>query len=528
MKLIFNPAKNSHCEYLGGRESNSPSFPARNAAHSVAGESGRKKGSGFRPWSLKPITRNISWKLIFFLGVFMFFFLPPNDTDLGWHLRYGDYFLSQGKFLTENKLTVLLFDYHWPNSYSLYQILSAVIYRLAGFSGLSFGNGLIFTAFFYLLYLTLKKNIYQTGFIFILITFPSWYVFGLGWRAQIFSLLGIALIFWILKTSKKYFFLPLIFLFWANLHGGFILGIMILLIFLLVQLIKLLIEKTSAKSFAFYCFYFLLSFLATMLNPYGLKIWWEGLNHLKVPMHKLIAEWVPPPGSLYFLVVLFFVFSFIIFLTQKNKNWWQWFLFTCLFPFFYLGLSARRNLPFFFMVTCLIILSANFAKNWFKNINFTSLLKSFNILIFLWGLFYQLPNTLLIDLSWKNYCQQKRKFPFPCKAVDFIKENKIKGTIYNTYEWGGFLEWQLPDSIFFVDGRMPAWPTSTFKSPYTIYLNIIQHQPGWEQTLATYKIDYLFIGANTFLDLELKTSPDKYPWQEIYRDQKAVIYEKKI
>jgi len=527
MKLIFNPAKNSHCEYLGERESNSPPFPSRNATHSVAGESGRKKSSGFRPWSLKPITRNISWKLIFFLGVFMFFFLPPNDTDLGWHLKYGDYFLSQGKFLTQNKLTVLLSDYYWPNSYSLYQILSATIFRLAKFPGLSFSYALVFVTFFYLLYLILKKNICQTSFLFLVITFFSWSVFGLGWRAQIFSLLGLALIFRILKTSKKYFFLPLIFFFWANFHGGFILGIMVLAIFLLLQLIEVSTKKMAPKSVYVYCFYFLLSLMATIINPYGFKIWWEDLNHLKVPMHELIAEWLPPQGLLYFLLMLFFALAFIMFLAQKRKSLWQWFLFICLFPFFYLVLSARRNLPFFFTITGLIILSSNFAEKLVKNINFTSLGKSFIILIFLWGLFYQLPNTLLTDLSWKNYCQQKRKFPFPCEAVDFIKENKIKGTIYNTYEWGGFLEWQLPDSIFFVDGRMPAWPTSTSKSPYTIYLDIIQHQPGWEQTLESYKIDYLFIGAGTFLDLKLKNSPDKYPWQEIYRDQKAVIYEKK-
>jgi len=465
-------------------------------------------------------------KLIFFLGLSLFFFLPPIDTDLGWHLRYGDYFWQTGKFLTANRFTVLLFNYQWPHSYTLYQVLTSLIFKLTHFFGLSFFYSLILLSAFYLLYLTLEKNLYSTVSSFLLITCLSWHVFSLGWRAQIFSFLGLTIVFYFLKTSQKLFLLPLVFLLWANLHGGFVLGLIVLIAYLLIQLIKLCQHKNNLKGFLFSIFYLLSSIFATLINPYGSKIWWEAWHHLKVPMEKLIAEWMPPPPTISFLIILGFIFCLIIILSEKKKYFWHWFLLVCLCLFSYLSLTARRNVPFFLLNLCLIVFNSSFLKKLKENLNFISFNRVFIILIFAWGIFFQLPKTVSVNTSWEYYCQARKSFSFPCQAIEFLKKNDIRGNFYNAYEWGGFLEWQLAESKFFVDGRMPAWPTPSEKSPYTIYLEIIQTQPGWQEILEEHKINYLFIAKGTFLDLELKTNSQQYPWQEIYRDEKAVIYER--
>jgi len=469
---------------------------------------------------------NKYWKLLFSLGISLIFFLPPIDTDLGWHLRYGKYFWQTGKFLTTNKFTLLLYDYQWSHSYSFYQILSFLIFKLAKFSGLSLCNSVIFLLAFYFLYLILAKSLYKTVAASLLIAFLSWNVFGLGWRAQIFSFLGTILTFYLLKSPQKKFFLPLVFLFWVNFHGGFVLGLMIFFIYLLLLLIKVIIKKNNIKLFLITLFNFCLSVLATFINPYKVKVWWEAWHHLKVPMNTLIAEWTAPTPIFSFFIIITFFFCFLIFFLEKNKNFEKWFLLICLFPFLYFSLSARRNVVFFFLNASLIIFSSSFAKKWNKNLNFISFNKALIILIFSLLILFQIPRTFSVNISWNNHCQERKRFPFPCQAVDFLKVNGIKGNFYNTYEWGGFLEWQLPESKFFVDGRMPAWSTPSGKSPYTIYLEIIQSLPGWQETLKKYKIDHLFIANGTFLDLELKARPQKYSWKEIYRDKKAVIYEK--
>ncbi|PIU69144.1 hypothetical protein COS81_01205 [candidate division WWE3 bacterium CG06_land_8_20_14_3_00_42_16] len=103
-------------------------------------------------------------------------------------------------------------------------------------------------------------------------------------------------------------------------------------------------------------------------------------------------------------------------------------------------------------------------------------------------------------------------------------KSQASGNIFNRYEWGGFLIWQLPQDKVFVDGRMPAWPTSSGKSPYTIFLEILQTQPGWNESLKEYGIDWILINPGTFMDLLLKDDPPKYGWEEKYRDEISVVY----
>ena len=54
----------------------------------------------------------IPLKFILILSLIPIFFIAPIDSDLGWHLRYGDYFLKNGKFLKENILTYFLSGYY--------------------------------------------------------------------------------------------------------------------------------------------------------------------------------------------------------------------------------------------------------------------------------------------------------------------------------------------------------------------------------------------------------------------------------
>lgn len=73
---------------------------------------------------------------------------------------------------------------------------------------------------------------------------------------------------------------------------------------------------------------------------------------------------------------------------------------------------------------------------------------------------------------------------------------------------------------------MPAWPTEEGKSPYAIWLEIIQAQDGFEKRLDNFSTDCIFISKGTFLDLELRKEGQKYPWQIIYDDDFAVVWQK--
>jgi len=140
-------------------------------------------------------------------------------------------------------------------------------------------------------------------------------------------------------------------------------------------------------------------------------------------------------------------------------------------------------------------------------------------------LFTSVPRQL-ITFAEENYCRAIPRI-YPCGAVEFLQSrNSVGQNIFSHFEWGGFLEWQLSENRFFVDGRMPAWSTPANESPYSIYLEIIQAQLGWENFLAQVGTDQLLIGNGTFLDLELQKNSNPN-WREVFRDEVAVVYEQK-
>ncbi len=460
--------------------------------------------------------------VLIYLFFFLLFWLAPLDTDLGWHLRNGQTFLTKGKILTHNEYTYYLKGSYFTNPTLFYEIILALVFRLAGFWGLTFLASFLLTLTFWL-FLKINPQLPKIGFLgSLLVIFAGWLVFFLGIRSQLLTVTFLVLLFYLLlkkEIKQLMFILPLLFFFWVNSHGGFFLGLFVLL--------------TAVVCFGFWQkvspFYFLLaslfSFLATLLNPYGLAVYDWPIKHLKTPMSTLIAEWVALPLGVQLIVFFVFVFLFNLFLTSQNKEKFFWLVNLSFFTL--LAFLAKRNLVFFGLTAVLAFLRLfqdqlfvwEKKKNW--QAPFLLFLTTGILLIFL----VLVPKNFQIITDWSVYCAAGPS-RYPCAAVEFIKKNPPAGVnVFNTYEWGGFLEWQLPDYQYFVDGRMPAWSTPEGKSPYSVYLDIIQAQPGYQVILDKYQTDWLLIGRGTFLDLAL--TKDDLIWQKIYEDELAVIYERK-
>jgi len=457
--------------------------------------------------------------LLFFSGLFLIFLIAPTDPDLGWHLRCGQEFWEKHTFCNQNSFSVLLNNYSWPNNYWLYQAIIFPIYKSFGLWGLTILNSLILTFSFLFLYLAIKNWPILKMIAITIIIFFSWGVLNLGVRSQLPGLL-----FFNALLYLSLIFAPLIMLLWANTHGSFILGLILLSFSLLKDLFySPKHQYLPIKPLLLSLIAYLLSFAATFLNPFGFAIYDNSWRHIGVvDLSKLIAEWVPPNPNIIFIIVFLSLALFLYLIIFKRLE--AFFL----LPFIYLALKARRNLPFFFIMFFYLFLTAPPTKKLlhrfiqFKIIRYPLALAVL-FSLFYFGLFINFPSTLKINRSWQNYCQFSY-VGYPCQAIAFLKKQPSKGHIFNRYEWGGFLIWQLPEYKIFVDGRMPAWPTPEDKSPYTIYLETLQTQPGWNETLKEYNINWIFISPGTFMDLKLKDNPQEFGWQEVFRDEISVIY----
>ncbi len=465
------------------------------------------------------------------LALFLSFLLSPVDTDLGWHLRYGQEIWVNQRLFRQNDLGFFLPHYQWVHSYSLYQLLTYFLFKAFNFPGLIFSSALLLSTSFYLTLKSSSSSPWRLSIFTPLLFILGWPVFNLGWRSQLFSFLGVSLVYFLLlrKKSLSFSFLPLwflLFFLWANLHGAFIFGLLLLSFYTLEQLF---LKNTRQRNMLFLIIF--TCFIATLLNPFGLKIYVEIFRHSWYPLNQLIAEWVPPNRH-FFPLILALIIAPPLILLQKNekpgktlhqKN----FIFLTLSWLFFLTLSlkARRHLPFLGLSSIYFLnqlLPISPVKTTTKLNQFSPLLISSGLLLFI---FWKLLHLSSLSVSWNDLCQNP-KTNFPCQAANYLDQNPSTcKNIFNTYEWGGYLAWQLPTRKTFIDGRMPAWPNSENQSPYTTFLEIIQARPAWDKRLENYQADCLLISSGTFLDLELSEHPHPN-WTKIFADHHSVIWQK--
>ena len=447
--------------------------------------------------------------VLFCLAALIFGFQSPKDTDFGWHLICGKQLLA-GHPCLDNHFSYFLPDYKAYYPSFIYDTALAITYNRFGFTGLSLLNSIILFSCVALLYGLIKGPLWLKVALPLLVLFTPGPSIILGLRPQVLTFLFFLLTLEIgeisLKNYKYLYLLPLLFVFWVNTHIGFIAGILLLPgIFLNLQL-----RKRWSSILPFF-----ITFIATFLNPFGWKVYIEILHHLQAPLSTTIAEWVAPP--FFIKGVIFFLVLELIYILYLTKH---------------LTLSALTNLLIFSVLSFLgirnmIFLSALMAiylgrcipDKKFLDDRFSIL----PILIFLLIFSKNLTLTKNFNSKWENYCTQGQ-IPYPC---EFIKKySHLKGNVFATYEWGGFLIWKMPDIKVFADGRTPSWLDENGNSTYEIFLAILQTQPGWNEKLAKTGTDYLLIGPGTFLDLTLNQNPGKYNWKELYRDNVAVLYTK--
>jgi hypothetical protein len=117
----------------------------------------------------------------------------------------------------------------------------------------------------------------------------------------------------------------------------------------------------------------------------------------------------------------------------------------------------------------------------------------------------------------ERYLEAQIEDFFPVGAVNYLAAHPQQGNMFNSYNWGGYLEWRLPQARTFIDSRDDIFE---FKGVFKDYLDIIDLNNS-QELLDRYQVSYLLYPAGAPLSYFLSKSPS---WECIYRDRQAVIY----
>lgn len=475
-----------------------------------------------------------------FLAIFSFFLKPPTDPDLFWHLRYGEEILKTGQIPYGDQYSFTLPGYQWANSYWLSEVLIFLLVSKTGF----LLPIILFTLLGAVTYLAVgfwgrlgKASSEAVASAAFLGAFVSWPILGLRPQTISLALLGSVFIiihhFWQGHRPKLIFLLPVIFLFWANLHAGFILGLILIWAFLLADLVRQAAQKLwklgsiaqPSLSFSQIKTLFFLNTISTsvtLVNPYGFGLWRTVLNDASSPTIKnQIAEWLAPNFHYEFGLIFFLYLLLLLFLVYLLRMRIHPVRLLILLLFGFLALAAVRHISVFALLSTPLLAEELTLLPWAK-VNSAhkrlALVLFFGLLSLLWLGLYS-PQIYQATRSLEALAKEG---DYPYGAVEYLKKNPQE-RIFNEYGWGGYLIWQLPQNKTFIDGRMPGWRTKD-KDILEDYGNIIDLKKDGPRLLKTWQIKTVLVSPDYPLVQFLKISPE---WEKRYEDETAVIYTRK-
>lgn len=450
-------------------------------------------------------------KLLVIFAIFLLFTLHGTsllDPDFGWHVQLGNHIQASG-IPYKDPFSYSMPSYPFIDHEWLTNIVISRAYQLVAVYGLTMLFAsiacFIFTAQLFLS----RSNLF--GISLVLLEAATFFGF-FGIRPQVitWALFAFIVNIFLNKTwwKKLRFFLPILFLVWVNLHGGFAIGIFILFLYVLFSPEK----KTNTVIF-------LLCLMSTFINPYGLRIWYEIFNSISDSYLRWhIQEWQP---SIFVFDIPLWVFLTIstqlIFLQRKHFTKFELSAFVLLVL---MGLSSIRHIPLLFLFSFPLTLQAIslFSSRLSKKqlTRFKKVEKIFCIA----SVCVALLQTSLFFYPFHSFFDYDRYYPK--QAALYLHTHPPKGNILSLYEWGGYLIWKLPEKKVFIDGRMPSWrwkSPSAFESDYALieYADAFDGKKSIKELEKKYSIDTILLPQKTFLNIRSKQQ------QEIINRIRSVI-----
>jgi hypothetical protein len=96
--------------------------------------------------------------------------------------------------------------------------------------------------------------------------------------------------------------------------------------------------------------------------------------------------------------------------------------------------------------------------------------------------------TLAFSFSQLEYGVGMTTHKFSFKAAEFLRRNPVPGKMFNFFDIGGFLDWQIyPQALTFIDGR------TYNQEVFADHQRVTGAMPGWDNVLRKYGVTYIVI-----------------------------------
>jgi hypothetical protein len=440
---------------------------------------------------------------------------PLGSLDLAYVVRAGRLMLSSGEVLREDPFLFTTICEPWANQQWGAEILLAATFDALGWFGLALlrtGLTLAVMAFLYAACRSSGAARRQAAWLTLLAAVLL--MGGFQLRAQLVGLALFAATLWVLARRDKhpngvYLVVPIL-LVWANTHGSFPFGILLLVA-------ALLEDRAASRPTGRLWAATLLGVAATALTPFGPSVWGyvAGLS-TNPQIRAVVEEWQPPWVLSYSGVVFFASIVLAAVVARRNLRALPWPAWAQLLIFLLLGLSSTRAVFWWAMVLPVTFARLPWASRTERsdprnrlNAALVAVVVAIPVFaVFRWAPYTgDAPPPRLVSYAPPGITSELRSILVPGEPFK------------NPQAWGSWFELSLPGHPLFVDSRFELMPVESLRVNH----RIASAEPGWEEALDALPVRVLVVSRDR--EPALVEALDRHAtWRQVYADDDGLIF----
>lgn len=452
------------------------------------------------------------------------------DSDLGRHLALGTYMLETGTVPVHDLLSFTRAGESRPPYEWLAQIAFSVFHKLLGLDGVVLLAGTAIASAFMLSY---RDGRDRSGAPLLALLVAAWAAAAssLHWltRPHIFTF--VFLVIWIrlleqmrLGRLRGLWQLPLVMLFWANVHAGFVYGFLAWGAYLFGWEWDRRRRQAPTTIGSRYLLAGAGALVASAITPDLWNNWAAVLGNTSAYVLGRTIETLPAdlgtPATWPFAALVIAAAALAVSVRRAIAPAHA----AILLGFGAISLAFARNIPLFCLAAAPIL--THWARlalepaSTFNRLEARISSIEANLKSSFWSPVAVLLTAAIFALSATGSGHSLYSFDassFPVRAADWIVEQRPYGNMLNDLNWGGYILYRLwPAHRVFIDSQTDFYGEGFVRQ----YDYIISGDDGWQRRLEDWQVDWMIVAPGSRLATLARLEPQ---WRVSYEDATTVI-----
>jgi hypothetical protein len=446
-------------------------------------------------------SRNSSVALLFMrlsLAIFLFAVLTRTrvDPDLWGHLLFGGDIARTGTVHLSDTYSFTS-DVPWINHEWLAELLMHFAYTSAGNAGLVAMKSLLLLTMLAMVLLSLRgvRTNPVVHDLLVFLAVAGTYSRAMSFRPQVFSLVLFSILLWILRKSdgprtRILLLVPIIFALWANLHGGWLVGLGAFGLWCAFNVVR---ADRFGRSQVLLVIIALASGLATLANPYGVRL----IQFLSetVRLSREIGDWQPLFALPRVALIPWFVATFLAIAALTTRQRTVNPAYVAIIALYWIASIRVSRLDAFFVLSVVMLLNREITAFYERVVRRSrEPAPSVAPVRKAWiGVALLTMGIAAATLTRSNF--NCIRFPTTDEpeeqAARFVKQNGLKGRMLTFFDWGQYAIWHLaPDITVSMDGRRETvYSENLVARHFLLYRN----HPGGTTLVHDLSPDYIWL-----------------------------------